>query len=63
MEPGIVQLPHADLKLEKVERQRAAGPAIRAKRAAKRRIDPKQTVLDYADEREGDKDDSAKEPA
>lgn len=35
-EPGITQVSHADLKMERIERQKAARPAIAAARRARR---------------------------
>jgi hypothetical protein len=39
---GIVEVAHTDLKLERIERQKAAGPKIRARRRAAAINDPAQ---------------------
>ncbi len=43
---GIAQVSHADLSLELVERQKAAAPKIRARRAPAQTIHPAQPELD-----------------
>lgn len=44
-EAGIVQLPHSDLKLERIERQKADGAKIRERRKVRRHGDPTQPDL------------------
>ena len=44
-EVGIAQVSHADLSLERIERQKAAAPAIRAKRAPAQRVHAAQPEL------------------
>lgn len=60
---GIVQASHADFRLERIERQKAAAPAVRARRAARRKSDPAQGMLGLPDAAKNEETDDDKKPA